>query len=146
MKQLGPRGASLIKGTETLRLVAYKPTPDDVWTIGWGHTRGVREGMDCTVEQAEQWFAEDTAEAVAAVNKLPARLSQSMFDSLVSLAFNAGASVTPGNTIWRELAAGDYFKAWRGISLWTKQAGKDLRGLAARRALEMSLFMEDPLP
>lgn len=145
--KLGSRGAALIKGKEKLRLEAYLPTPNDVPTVGWGHTRGVKLGDKITVKQAEQFFVEDTASAVAAVNGLPVPLSQSMFDALVSLVFNAGpGTISPISTIGKALRERRYFEAWAGFVLWRKQAGKDLRGLATRRALEMLLFMEDSLP
>lgn len=143
---LGRRGAELIKSYEKLSLVAYKPTPQDVWTIGWGHTRGVQEGMICSKEAAETWFIKDTQEAVDAVNALNVPLTQAMFDALVSLTFNTGAAVARGNTIQRCLILKDYYGAWKGISLWTKQMGKDLLGLARRRSTEMVLFLEDGLP
>ena len=42
----------LIKKWEELRLVAYLPTKNDVWTIGWGHTHGVKRGDKITTDQA----------------------------------------------------------------------------------------------
>jgi lysozyme len=144
---LGRRGAALIKSREELRLTAYKPTPQDVWTIGWGSTKGVREGMFITAQEAEARFADDTAWAVATVNAIDAPLSQSMFDALVSLVFNTGAgSVSTGSTIGAALRARRYFDAWAGFALWRKQKGEDLRGLARRRAVEMALYFEDELP
>lgn len=144
---LGPRGEAIIKGKETLRLMAYKPTPKDVWTIGWGHTKSVIEGMKITQEQAQKFFLDDTAEAVAAVNAIGVPLSQSMFDATVSLVFNAGAGAVAWNkTIGTALRSRHYFEAWAGFALYRKQAGIDMRGLAIRRSLEMALFMEDPLP
>jgi lysozyme len=144
---LGNRGQELIKSYERLRLIAYLPTPNDVPTIGWGHTRGVRLGMTCTEEQAQQWFLEDVAQAVMAVSSIPVRLTPSMSDALVSLAFNAGAgAVSPTSTIGKALRLPDYFAAWAGFSLWRKQGGRDLLGLARRRAREMELFFEDGLP
>jgi len=145
--KLGPRGESLIKGYETLRLSSYMPTPNDKPTIGYGHTRGVKLGTTCTQEQAEKWFLEDTGEAVENVNDLNILLTQSMFDALVSLVYNAGPDVVATkNTIFKALSRGDYFAAWRGFCLWTKQDGKDLLGLARRRSQEMVLFMVDGLP
>lgn len=169
--KLGPRGEALIKGRETLRLVAYRPTPRDVWTIGWGHTRGVKKGDRCTPEQAEAWFWEDVAPVVAAINLFDYELTQAMFDALCSLGYNCGigstatesellaladfaewmadlslVKPTTESTVGNALAENRYYTAWRGISLWTKQAGKDLLGLARRRAEEMVLFFEDGLP
>lgn len=146
---LGKRGADLIKSKETLQLKAYLPTPDDVPTIGWGRTKDIKLGMTCSIDQAEQWFQEDIAGATRVVNLvgLGLDLTQSMFDALVSLVYNAGPSpLTLTSTIGSALRKRDWFGAWRGFALWTKQDGKDLRGLAERRAQEMVLFMEDPLP
>lgn len=143
--KLGARGRDLIKAREAFRLTAYRPTPEDVWTIGWGHTEGVTAGMEITAAQADSFFEGDVAGAVAAVNATGAALTQGQFDALVSLVFNVGVeAVAPRSTIGRALRMGDRFAAWRGFALWTKQGGHDLRGLAARRAEEMALFMADP--
>lgn len=152
--ELGERGKKLIKSYETLRLEAYMPTPNDRPTIGWGHTKGVKMGDTCTVGQAEKWFLEDTAEAVEAVERLKdntgAKLTQAMFDALVSLAYNAGAgSVADGNLIDQHLSIGDYYAACAGFFEYRKQTNlktkkkENVRGLALRRTKEMTLFLED---
>lgn len=145
---LGKRGELLIKSYEGYSSKAYLPTPDDVWTIGFGHTKGVKAGDTCTTEQAEEWFKQDTADAVSAVNNFQFQLTQSMFDSLVSLVFNVGASAVVVNksTIGSSLVRLDYYAACVGFFLWRKQNKKDLLGLARRRAKEMVLFLEDGLP
>lgn len=145
--KLGPAGVELIKGFEQFRAAAYKPTPNDVYTIGYGHTRGVKAGDLCTLAQAEEWLREDARRAEAAVNAIDVPMSQAMFDALVSFAFNVGnGGVAAHSTVGGAMRDRRYFGAWIGLALWTKQAGKDLRGLARRRAQEMALFMADPLP
>ena len=47
------KNVDLIKESEGLRLAAYLPTANDVWTIGYGHTKGVRKGQIITQAQAE---------------------------------------------------------------------------------------------
>ncbi len=148
---LGIRGRDLIKSYETLRLSAYLPTKDDVPTIGWGHTRNVKMGDICTIDQAEKWLLDDVSEAENAVNQIPCKLTQSMFDALVSLVFNVGLSaVKPESTIGEALtvlaSSMDYYSACAGFFLWRKQNKRDLLGLARRRAKEMVLFLEDGLP
>ena len=32
-------------------------------TIGYGHTKGIKMGMTCTLAQAKAWLAEDLADA-----------------------------------------------------------------------------------
>ena len=53
-RQINDAGLELIKSFEALRLEAYLPTPDDVPTIGYGHTKGVQMGDTCTEEEAEE--------------------------------------------------------------------------------------------
>lgn len=145
---LGTRGLELIKSFEKLSLTAYKPTPNDVWTIGYGHTRGVKQGQVTTIGEATKFLSQDTVEAQDAIHKMlppDLRLTQSMYDALTSLVFNVGPScINLTSTIGRTLRALDYYGAWRGFALWTKQGKVDLRGLAIRRSAEMGLFLEDP--
>lgn len=153
VKYLGPRGANLIKSFETLQLKAYKPTPNDVWTIGYGSTRDVKPGMIITLAEAEDRFMQDASSTIREVNNRFSKtlLTQAMFDALVSLVFNVGASaISPTSTIGSSLIVKDYYSAWAGFALWRKQRGpnglQNLLGLARRRAKEMSLFLEDGMP
>ena len=50
----------LIHTFEGCRLHAYK-CPSGVWTIGWGHTAGVYEGMTINREQANELLKKDVA-------------------------------------------------------------------------------------
>ena len=90
-------GIDLIKTFESLALKAYR-CPAGVWTIGWGHTRGVRAGMQITEERARELLGEDIAEVE---RDLPAvvhvDLTQGQWDALVSLGFNlcGGAAGLP---------------------------------------------------
>lgn len=141
---LSSQGIAIIKRWEQLRLQAYKPrpNPEEPWTIGWGHTRGVRQGMTITPEAAEEFLREDLEPIVANLKTLP-HLTQSAFDALASLCFNCGVGAVGGrSTIGRALRAGDWRGAWRGFSLWTATPGAEL-GQARRRSEEMALFLSD---
>lgn len=160
MITLGKRGETLIKHRETVNqsgipsLVAYLPTPDDVWTIGFGSIRGVKRGMIITPAIAQTRFENDTAEAVSAVDLIYRKmgagshsLTQSMIDALISLVYNEGpAPLFSTNTIGAALIAKKYYEAWQGFALWRTQNHKDLLGLARRRGEEMMLFLEDGIP
>ena len=50
---IGSKGLELIKHFEGCELEAYK-CPAGVWTIGYGHIKGVSEGMTSTEAQAEE--------------------------------------------------------------------------------------------
>lgn len=141
--KLGAAGTALIQSYEKCRLEAYMPTPDDVPTIGWGHTRGVAMGDTCTQEQADAWFLEDIAWVEECVNRaVTMPLTQPEFDSLCSLCFNIGCRAFSGSTLVRLLNNGDYDGAAEQFSHWNKQHGKELAGLTKRRAAEAELFEE----
>jgi len=132
----------IIKKSEGLRLEAYLPTPNDVPTIGYGHTKGVKMGQHITINQAEQFLLEDVAWASDAVNRLvKVKLTQNQFDALVSFVFNVGATAFSKSTLLRLLNAGDYKGAADQFLRWNKQAGKVLRGLDTRRKEERALFL-----
>ena len=139
---IGQAGIDLIKSYEKLRLKAYLPTPDDVWTIGWGHTGSdVVEGLVWTRERADEAFLEDTALVEKCVNgavTLP--LTQNEFDACCSLCFNIGCGAFKGSTLAKKLNASDLAGAEAEFKRWNRQAGKELAGLTRRRAQEAVLF------
>jgi len=137
---VGPRGLELVKRYEQLRLRAYLPTPEDVPTIGWGHTRGVALGLTCTPEQADVWLVEDLADAMSAVDEVPVQLTQNQYDALVSFVFNCGTGAFRASTMRRLLDGGHYGLAAEQFARWNKQKGKVLNGLTKRRAEEAALF------
>lgn len=138
------RNEEMIKKHEALRLKAYMPTPNDVPTIGWGHTKGVRMGDVITKAQAQKFFEEDVAWAVEAVNKrVKVPLNQNQFDALVSWTFNVGAGAMASSTLVRKLNAGNYEAVRTELPRWNKQKGKTLRGLTKRRAEEVELFFSE---
>lgn len=135
-------GLKLIESFEALRLTAYKPTPQDVWTIGYGHTDGVKEGDTCTNEQAEQWLDEDIRVAELAIDtRVTVTLNQNQYDALVSFTFNVGTEAFETSTLLKLLNAGDTMGAGIQFLVWTRQAGKVLQGLLNRRKKEQSLFL-----
>lgn len=145
------KNEELIKEWEQLRLEAYLPTPNDVWTIGWGHTSTTKKGMVITKEEAQDLFEKDTAWAVRAVNReVNVGLSQNQFDALVSFVFNVGEGAFKKSTLLRKLNSGDYEGAANEFPKWNKQKGKVLKGLVRRRAHEQELFLsaveEEPVP
>ena len=133
-------GLALTESFEGCRLEAYQDSVG-VWTIGYGHTRGVRPGMTCTGEQAVQWLIEDTQIAVDAVNDLvDVALTQDEFDALVDFVFNLGGPALAHSTMRRLLNAGQYHAAAEQFDLWDHAGGKVVAGLLRRRQAEAALF------
>lgn len=141
---LSPTGAAMIQNDEDSQgpaLVAFLPTPNDVWTIGWGHTQGVYEGMTCTLAQAQAWFMQDMAWAQSAVlSAVIVPLNQNQFDALVSFTENEGATAFEQSTLLRLLNAGNYSAAAAQFPRWVYQRGQILPGLVTRRQQEAALF------
>lgn len=134
----------IVKGIEKFRPTAYLPTPKDVPTIGYGHTRGVKMGDTCTLQDGEDWLAADMAHAAASVtHAVSMPLTQNQFDALVSLVFNIGGPQFLASTMLRKLNDRDYAGAAAQFPRWNKQAGKVLKGLTTRRAIERALFEKE---
>ena len=53
-------GRSLIKKFEGCELQAYQCSAN-VWTIGYGHTQGIKEGDACTQEDADRMLEDKFA-------------------------------------------------------------------------------------
>ena len=58
MRVTSEEGISLIKKFEGCELQAYQCSAN-VWTIGYGHTRGVNEGDSCTQQDADNMLVDD---------------------------------------------------------------------------------------
>jgi lysozyme len=144
MMRLGAKGEALIKSFEKLRLVAYKPTPKDKWTIGWGHTGPeVVEGLTCTEEEAERWFLTDTHWAVLGViRSLDVAVLQNQFDALVSFTFNVGITGEAHSTLISHVNQYHWDAAADEFLKWDHQDGKVVEGLLNRRKAERTLFLE----
>ena len=139
-----PDGLRLIKSFEGLELTAYPDpgTGGDPWTIGYGTTRGVAEGMTITREEAEELLLDDLVPFERAVlTLLPIDLSQSEFDALVSFTYNVGAASLEDSTLRRRLLAGEP-RCWvyqKELPRWNKGGNGVMEGLVRRRQAEADL-------
>lgn len=129
-------GINLIKQFEGLRLKSYK-CPAGVWTIGYGTTRGVQEGMQITETQAEELLKKDLERFEANVMKYDSiyHWNQNEFDAMVSFAYNLGSIdglTNRGNRDRKTIS--------HKMLLYNKANGKVLTGLTKRRQLEQALF------
>lgn len=126
---------------------AYR-CPAGKWTLGFGATKGIRSGMKCTVDEAEQRLIHDLDEHGKIVKKyVDVPLTQGQYDALVSFVFNLGGGAFQGSTLRKRLQAGRYDEVPEQIMRWNKARvdGKlqALRGLTRRRAAEAAVFSSD---
>lgn len=134
------RGINLIKEFEGLRLTAYR-CPAGVYTIGYGHTRGVKRGMKITEEEASAFLTADLLNSEKAVERYDSvyHWNQNEFDALVSFTFNCGA--TNLRSLLRN-GRRNRLQIATTLPLYRKAGGKVLKGLERRRAAEKTLFLE----
>lgn len=134
-------GRNLIKTFEGYRDTAYLD-PVGIWTIGYGHTGGVKEGDTVTEDGADALLQQDLKAAENTVNATGLKLSQFQFDALVSLVYNIGSGNFNNSTLLKLLkvstAPGEDVEKW--WKAWNKAGGKTLRGLERRRAAEYLLY------
>lgn len=134
-------GLDIIKEAESLALTAYL-CPAKVWTIGYGHTKGVKQGDKITYSKAEDLLREDVASAEKVLNGMNINFTQHQFDALCSFIFNIGAATFKGSTMYRLiLQDADDKQIAAQFARWNKAGGKVLNGLTKRRAQEAKLFL-----
>jgi len=133
---------SWIKDFEGLRLGAYQDTGGK-WTIGYGHTSGVKRGDKITLEQAENFITQDILDAIKIVdNNIQVPLNDNQFKAMVGFVFNVGPTKFSNSTLLRKLNNGDYQGAADELPLWIHDDNKNkLPGLIRRRATERELFL-----
>ena len=135
--------AGFVSGWEGERLTAY-PCSAGVWTIGFGHTKGVKQGDTCTEEQARAWLIEDLADAqIRLARYINVPVTQNEFVALVSLAFNVGVGALSRSKLLRKLNSGDREGAAEEFLDFDLANGKRLAGLTRRRKAEHDLFLQD---
>lgn len=139
---ISDRGVELVAKYEGCRLEAYK-CPAGVWTIGYGHTAGVKEGDTLASEvAAKSLLKEDLAKYAGYVNACVKKgvisfaLNQNQFDALTSFCYNCG------NGNLEKLVNGrDAATVADKLLLYNKGGGKVLPGLVRRREEERELFL-----
>lgn len=139
MWTLSATGVSLIKEFEGCKRVAYQDQKG-VWTIGTGHTAGVKAGDTCTQAQADSWLLDDTHwAALEVIRTVDVPITQNQFDALVSFVFNVGSGNWASSTL-RRLVNQRSAEASQEFVKWDHVNGAPDAGLLRRRQAEQALF------
>ena len=137
------KGIALIKEFEGLRLKAYK-CPGGVWTIGYGHTAGVKSGMVISEAQAEEYLMADLIAFEKYLNGLGLVINQNQFDALISFIYNVGTGNFSSSTLLRKVKANPLDNSIMDECLrWVYSKGRVLPGLQRRRLAEMKLYFSN---
>lgn len=141
MRVINVAGLNLIKSFEGFRAKPYQDSAG-VWTIGYGHTRGVSEAYpEITIEQAEDLLASDLTAAESAVEHfIHVPLNENQYAALVSLVFNAGTGPLL-KSLGKFLNGKSYGAAAEEFAKWRIAGGTVSDGLVRRRAAERKLFL-----
>lgn len=137
-------GLNKIKQREGCKLAAYPDpaTGGEPWTIGVGHTGGVKEGDTCTDDEALEWLRADAHTAETCINNsVRVAITQNQFDALVSFIINVGRGNFLNSTLLKKLNAGDYQGAADQFLAWDKAGGKVMQGIVNRRHSEREQFL-----
>lgn len=132
------RGLELIKEFEGCVLTSYRD-PVGVWTIGYGHTKNVHEGMEISQRKADELLREDVEIYFNKVMEYDDiyHWNPNQIDALTSFAYNIGSIdqlTKEGQRSIEEIS--------RCIPLYCKAGGQVLEGLKRRREAERELFDE----
>ena len=135
-----------IKKSESCVLTAYKDAVG-IWTIGYGHTNGVKPGDRITAYQAEAFLREDLAKFEAVANKCRMLSTQGKYDAVLDFIYNCGPSNWNSSTLKKYIESGR--KTWEvqeQFLKWTnaRKNGQmvKLGGLVTRLIWEANRFNE----
>ncbi|WP_035625119.1 lysozyme [Herminiimonas sp. CN] len=143
MRDLLDRLVALVKRFEGCRLTAYQDLVG-VWTIGWGETLGVVEGVIWTQEQADAVLRLRVGQfLLAALKRCPQLHLEPPGRSIActSLAYNIGVGAFGASSVCRNTTRLRYLAAADSILLWNKAGGRVIPGLTNRRKLERTTYL-----
>ena len=131
-----------LKRAEGCKLQAYQDAKG-VWTIGYGHTKGVKRGDRCTRYQAEQYLREDLAEFEAVANQCRRIDTQGKFDAILDFIYNCGPANWKSSTLKKFIETGmPMWQTQEQFLRWVNSGGRKLGGLVSRRIWEAARFAE----
>ena len=138
--KISENGLELIKKFEGCETTAYQDSVG-VWTIGFGHTKGVEEGQTCSIEDAESMLADEMDEYEGYINNMvKVELQQHEFDALVAWVYNLGPTNLGESTMLKVLNGGQFDRVPDEMNRWTRAGGEILEGLVRRRQAESLMF------
>lgn len=147
-----------VAANEGCRLKAYKPTPHDRWTIGYGNTvmygLPVQQGQQITKAEAMDLLQGTLGGFAQVLARLVTRpVTRGQYVALLDLIYNIGATAFAGSTLLKQLNAGrddlaaNCFAAWCKQKHWDRERGRwvyeTIPGLVNRRRREKAEFLSE---
>lgn len=130
-----------IRNEEGCKLKAYL-CPAGKWTIGYGHTAGVTEGMEISQAHAEDLLRADVIDCAGRMTSyIKAPVTKWQFIALVSLSFNVGDLRRKAPKLLHNLNSRQEDKAALEFLDICRAGVKVVPGLKRRREKEAKLFL-----
>lgn len=130
-----------IRNEEGCKLKSYL-CPACKWTIGYGHTAGVTEGMAISQAHAEELLRADVIDVAQRMSSyIKAPVTKWQFIALVSLSFNVGDLRRKAPKLLHNLNSRQEDKAAHEFLDICQAGGRVVEGLKRRREKEAKLFL-----
>lgn len=141
--KINQAGIDLIKKFEGFSNKAYI-CPAGKWTLGYGFTKGVKEGDSIAPEEADKRLTLEIIPFERCITESVHRdLTENQFSALVCFVYNAGEGAFKGSTMLKLLNLGTKPETIANeFQRWIHGGGKVLPGLIKRRAAEAELFLK----
>lgn len=133
----------LIRDSEGCRLNSYQDV-GGIWTIGYGQTKDVKEGMVWTQQQADEDLLETAWEVLNQALNASFVLKKATSQRQAAIAdfiYNLGIGNYNSSTLKKHVDKENWASAYTEIKKWNKAGGKVLKGLTIRREREASLLL-----
>lgn len=118
--------------------------PAGVWTIGYGTTQGVRQGMKITQEEAEELLIKECQKfyngVFAKVGKI---CNENQIGALISFCYNVGLGAFEKSTLLKVIKKNPQnLQIQKEFMRYVFAGGKKLKGLENRRKAEVELYFK----
>lgn len=144
--KINKEALELIKEFEGVRLEAY-PDPGSKdglpWTIGYGHTKGVKRGDKITLAQAEAFLIQDLEAVTAIIQKyVKVAINENQEGALHSFVLNIGEGLFAKSSVLKYINENKLNEVPGRLALYRMNDGKVMAGLVRRRTAEGALWMK----
>jgi lysozyme len=134
----------LIKEFEGYKLDAYK-CPAGIWTIGYGQTKGIKQGMKWTQQEVDDNLLETCIVAIdEAIKASPILLLEDINKqaAIADFVYNLGITNYNRSKLKLRINQKNWTSAVTEIKKWNKAGGDVLAGLVRRRQCEADLLLK----
>ena len=130
-----------IRNEEGCELHSYL-CPAGKWTIGYGHTQGVTDGMEISQAHAEDLLRADVIDCAGRMaSYIKAPVTKWQYIALVSLSFNVGDLRRKAPKLLHNLNSRQEDKAAHEFLDICRADGRVVAGLKRRREKEAKMFL-----